>query len=441
MKTCSSALLPTRSISGVLCALLAILNSPEARAESDDNLAEIGDWVQILLPAGGYLGAWITGDKQGAIQLTKVIAAASITAHTIKFAASRTRPDGTDKRSFPSGHTTAAYSGAEFIRIRYGNGWGIPAHLAAAFVAYSRIHENKHFADDVLAGASNGMMWNWYLTSPYSEVLQLQPVVLEDGYAVEFSYNFDGEVRTDADYSDAPRFKYNFEFGPVTQDKNLFTSPSATGTEIDLATAEKELDFTSQVSFQHFFAPRHEWEAYLAPLELIEFDPAKLVPAPIDFAGVTFVPTPTSTFLSRYNFNEIRLVYRYALVDSERWVLKIGGGIQYADTYLGIRQFEGEKIDENIIAEAEAESITYNPILSGRLDFNFNYKWALRYELDGVTGSQKYINTALFLNYRVAPGWDLGIGARYASWEIDDETVKNELEYGDVVFRVAHAFF
>jgi membrane-associated phospholipid phosphatase len=433
--------LSAQRIGAILCGILIFLGGPEVRAASDEEIAEAGDIVQLLLPLGGYVGAWITGDKQGAFQLTKVIAASSITAHTIKFSASRVRPDGTDSLSFPSGHTTAAYSGAEFIRIRYGNGWGIPAHIGAAFVGYSRIRANKHFADDVLAGASNGLMWNWYFSSPYSEVLQLQPVVLEDGYAVEFSYNFDGKIRTDSEYNDSPRFKYNFEFGPVTQDKNLFTSPTATGTELDLATAENELDFTSQVSFQHYFAPRHEWEAYLSPLELVEFDPAKLVPGPILFGGEIFVPTPTSTFRTRYNFNELRLVYRYSLVDAERWALKIGGGIQYSDTYLGLRQYEGDSASDNIIAEAEAESIDYNAILSARVEFDFNYKWSLIYELDGTTGSQKFVNTALLLDYRIAPEWNLGFGVRYASWEIENETLKNELEYGDVVFRVAHYFF
>ena len=425
---------------GFLAVALSV-HAPTTFAASDEDIAEAGDIVQILLPISGYVGAWIAGDKEGAFQLTKALGAAGITAQTIKFTGARLRPDGTDKNSFPSGHTTAAYSGAEFIRIRYGNGWGVPAHIAAAFVAYSRVRANKHFLDDVLAGASNGMMWNWYFTSPYSEVLDLQPMVLEDGYAVEFAYNFDGKVRTDADYSDQPRFRYNFEFGPVTQDKNLFTSPSASGTELDLATAEDEFDITSQVTFQYFSSPRHEWEAYLAPLELVEFDPAKLIPGPVDFAGTTFVPTPGSTFRSRYNFNEIRLVYRYALIDSEKWALKLGGGLQYADTYLGIRQFLGDSASENIIAEAEAESIAYNPILTGRLSYNFNYKWRLEYELDGVAGGEKYINTALILNYRAAPGWDLGVGARYSNWEIDNATVKNELEYGDVVFRVAHMFF
>ncbi len=113
--------------------LLPALNAIAA-SEKDKDIAEIGDWVQILLPVSGYVGAWITGDKAGAYQLTKVLGAAGISAHIFKAAAARGRPDAKDDRSFPSGHTTAAFAGSEFIRIRYGNGWGIPAHIAAAFV-------------------------------------------------------------------------------------------------------------------------------------------------------------------------------------------------------------------------------------------------------------------------------------------------------------------
>jgi hypothetical protein len=404
-------------------------------------LAELGDVVQILLPLSGYLGAWITGDKEGAFQLTKVIAASSLTAHTLKFSAERLRPDGTDSTSFPSGHTTAAYAGAEFIRVRYGNGWGVPAHIAAAFVGYSRIRANKHFADDVLAGATNGMMWNWYFTSPYAEVLDLRPVVLEDGYAVEFSYNFDKKVHFDADYESRPRFRYSVEIGPVTQDKNLFVSPVDTGTVIDLATAENELDFTSRVFFQHFFKPRHEWEAYLAPMELTEFDPGKLVPGPVDFAGKTFVPTPTSEFVTRYTLGELRGVYRYSLVDAEKWYVKVGGGLQYTNTVLDVTQFEGAPQNEDVIEQADASAKRFNVLVSGRIAYNFNHRWRLEYEIDGVVSGDDYLNTALLLNWRAGPGWEFAVGGRYNTWEVDDGTLKNELEWGDVIVKVAHNFF
>lgn len=88
------------------------LNSASAVAATDEDIAEAGDWVQLLLPISGYIGTWITKDKQGAAQLTKSLAAMGLTAQAIKFTSDRARPDGTDTRSFPSDHTTAAFGGA-----------------------------------------------------------------------------------------------------------------------------------------------------------------------------------------------------------------------------------------------------------------------------------------------------------------------------------------
>jgi hypothetical protein len=199
----------------------------------------------------------------------------------------------------------------------------------------------------------------------------------------------------------------------IVQAKNLIASPAATGTELDLATAENELDFTSRITLRHNFRDRHEWEGYLAPMELIEFDPARLVPEPIDFGGVTFVPTPDSQFESRYNFLELRLVYRYELFRSENWSFKVGGGLQYANTSLEVTQFNGNPKDNDIIDFAVADPTDVNAVLSGRLDYRFNPRWSIKYEIDGYSsGNDSYLNTALSLIWQAAPGWDLGLGAR-----------------------------
>jgi undecaprenyl-diphosphatase len=58
-------------------------------------------------------------------------------------------------RSFPSGHTAAAVafaSGAGNVLPAV----GLPLHLLAAVVGYSRIHTGVHFPGDVVAGALIG---------------------------------------------------------------------------------------------------------------------------------------------------------------------------------------------------------------------------------------------------------------------------------------------
>ena len=76
---------------------------------------------------------------------------------------------GHELQSFPSGHTSAAFSGASFIHFRYGLKYGIPLYCLASFTGYSRIHANKHHIEDVMAGAGIAILSSWYFTSPYSK--------------------------------------------------------------------------------------------------------------------------------------------------------------------------------------------------------------------------------------------------------------------------------
>ena len=47
---------------------------------------------------------------------------------------SERRPDKTDYKSFPSGHTATAFMGAELVREEYGNVWGAGAYALATGV-------------------------------------------------------------------------------------------------------------------------------------------------------------------------------------------------------------------------------------------------------------------------------------------------------------------
>jgi membrane-associated phospholipid phosphatase len=58
-------------------------------------------------------------------------------------------------RSFPSGHTAAAIAFADGASFELPAA-GLPLHLLAAVVGYSRIHTGVHFPGDVVAGAVIG---------------------------------------------------------------------------------------------------------------------------------------------------------------------------------------------------------------------------------------------------------------------------------------------
>ena len=67
------------------------------------------------------------------------------------------RPDGSAFNSFPSGHTTLAFAGAELLRRHYGNAWGALGYSMAIGVGIGRVIHNRHWWWDCVAGAGIGI--------------------------------------------------------------------------------------------------------------------------------------------------------------------------------------------------------------------------------------------------------------------------------------------
>lgn len=81
--------------------------------------------------------------------------------YAVKFTVKRERPDGSDRRSFPSGHTMAAFAGATILDAEYGGDYPWLSALGygvAIATGVGRIYNNKHYATDVIAGAGMGIV-------------------------------------------------------------------------------------------------------------------------------------------------------------------------------------------------------------------------------------------------------------------------------------------
>ncbi|MBN2363150.1 phosphatase PAP2 family protein [candidate division WOR-3 bacterium] len=72
----------------------------------------------------------------------------------IKYAVNRQRPNG-GTSSFPSGHTSTAFSWAAVVSSEYPQ-YSIPVFAVAGLVGVSRIALDKHWTSDVIAGAVIG---------------------------------------------------------------------------------------------------------------------------------------------------------------------------------------------------------------------------------------------------------------------------------------------
>ena len=79
----------------------------------------------------------------------------------LKFSIKSTRPDGTDRHSFPSGHTSFAFFGAGVLdkEFRHVSPWiSVGGYAVATYVAVDRVCRNRHHWGDVVAGAAIGVL-------------------------------------------------------------------------------------------------------------------------------------------------------------------------------------------------------------------------------------------------------------------------------------------
>lgn len=130
------------------------------------NKTSIDNYIQYA-PAALTLGLGLCGVKgqhafkDRAIIMMMSYATMAIVVNAAKYTFKEKRPDSSSRNSFPSGHTATAFVGAEMLYQEYRNThpWiGYTAYGLSAAVAYLRMHNDRHWANDVLAGAAVGML-------------------------------------------------------------------------------------------------------------------------------------------------------------------------------------------------------------------------------------------------------------------------------------------
>ena len=153
------------------------------------NTQKIGDVLAMSIPLSAYGTTLYLDDREGQMEFYKSYGVTMASTLALKYTVREKRPDTDTKDSFPSGHTSSAFSGATFIHKRYGAKYAIVPYLGAIYTGYSRVHSNRHHRHDVVAGALIGMASSWYFTSPYKN-LDIQPVVGADYKGVAVAYKW-----------------------------------------------------------------------------------------------------------------------------------------------------------------------------------------------------------------------------------------------------------
>lgn len=150
-----------------------------------------GAFVQM----GGAVLAYGVGRYAGESELASLgrdlVRAQVVTAgvtQLLKYSVRRERPDGSSRASFPSGHSSGTFATATVFQRRYGWKAGIPAYGMAAYVAASRLSENKHYLSDVIFGAAIGIAGGRAVTFGRGETkFSLRPAATAGGPGVQLT--------------------------------------------------------------------------------------------------------------------------------------------------------------------------------------------------------------------------------------------------------------
>lgn len=176
----------------IIIVSLCILCFTNTKAQNK-TITTSGDILQMAIPAIalGSTFIWKDDNTKPTWQFIKSYGTGLILQQALKHIVLKPRPDGSDNYSFPSGHTTSAFSGAAFIQRRYGWKYGVPSYLLASYVGYSRIQAKKHDGWDVLGGAVIGIGTSYLFTKPYEKRnIDVSLNRIDGGYMVGLNYTF-----------------------------------------------------------------------------------------------------------------------------------------------------------------------------------------------------------------------------------------------------------
>jgi len=169
-----------------LAALFFTLLLPFPSARAADKAESAGSVLRTLIPAVAYGTTFYLHDSTGRTQFYKGFFTNFAVTYALKKSISKTRPNGKDDESFPSGHSSVAFQGAAFIHKRYGLKYAVPAYLGASFVAWSRVESDNHYTVDVVAGAAIGIASSFIFTRPYKGFV-VTPVAGNGFYGIGIS--------------------------------------------------------------------------------------------------------------------------------------------------------------------------------------------------------------------------------------------------------------
>ncbi len=398
-----------------------------------DKYSEVGDIIQLALPISAFGMTYLKDDTQGRWQFIKSTGTTIALTHSIKFVAGKRRPDFSSDNSFPSGHTSAAFSGASFYYTRYGASWGIPAYALAAYTGWSRVHADRHYWDDVFAGASIAVLSNLYFVDPFDKNITIMPMQNGDAKGINFIVSndaFNGKNQGPRKLSKfKPDFRFEFTFGPSRIKSNDLEQ------DIDKDFLKEQVNFdgadgsvtTAALSLQWFMDKRNTFNFYTQPFEIRD---KGLV------SETSEVTNAGNEVYARYQVWDNRIGWSYDLNPDSQWISKAGLSLlaQYSEGELYDKPEESNRLYKN-------SEWLFFPMVNASLGYRFTPNLDLTIDgTYGYNGTGRLGEAAVYLNYKLNRRWDVGVGYSYYDRNQSDSNTVEHIAFDSAFLKTGYSF-
>lgn len=184
-----------------------IFGSGSDAARASDLLVEVTSYAHVLsllaTPRGEDARSWTVNKLKGGVLGYIAIGATYDMVELLKRATDRTRPDGSDGRSFPSGHAASSAVHATLASRNAQSVFPLPAlrtasgvtcALLAGSCAWARVEARKHYPSDVLIRLALGHFLGAFVNDVFIEAGAPEPAgvsfaPMPGGFAIALRWN------------------------------------------------------------------------------------------------------------------------------------------------------------------------------------------------------------------------------------------------------------
>ncbi|RJG42498.1 phosphatase PAP2 family protein [Motilimonas pumila] len=393
------------------------------QARGGDSYTEAGDLIQILLPVSAMGLSLAKGDNDGTVALFKSSVSTAVLTHGLKFAVNKTRPDFSADNSFPSGHTSAAFSGASFLYTRYGASWGLPAYALAAYTGWSRVHGDRHYWDDVIAGAGIAVLSNLYFTSPASSNLAIMPWSNRDSTGVQLALSNDffdlkkPSTRFNFTQPLVPRYQFDFFLGSANFNRvNLPANEDI----VDNVAGHQHHSASAAMCWRWFYDSRQTWSFYTHPMEM----------------RTALHSTAPEGQHVRYQLWDNAIDWQYQVYRGGDFDAFIGAGLQFQHAELATYHSKNSYNEVNAVSEW-----LFFPKVTAQVMYQMQPKVALNVSGElGHNGQGSLAIADVSMRYDFNAQWGAALGCRYYCRSQETSKTLKDVAVNNVYLRFDYRF-